>query len=372
MKNLESIQKMFNLFEIGDVANGNIVAILENGAGAKIKTSGGCYGSITGKIPDSMTEGSAVEVIVTNIQEGLPIFEFTSEFLFDKIPQEATICFVGPRALIVEFNSKPEIYGSYQPQNGLEEPFKNLNVGDIVMVSDIKQDNPECYRIGKVSIKEKEAVSAQKTIQDKQENTLLCSWTSEKIESVFKNGSRKKYGKLCLGKVYAVTRYGKSNKEVQFPDGQVGDLNVCFPKNWARAMVRVVFITQKNRPKAELLCQEQEDKMQPKKTKEKVSQSEKNKFRNEELFRKALAAGSCYRAGGYWLGYNYKTEIKEGLPYFAPTNEDPKNILERAQIIIKQGCSFKEGDYVCAEIAFIRREGNTHNYTFEVNILKVF
>lgn len=377
MKNLEQLQQKFNLFQVGDVVNGSIVTISESNA--KVKTTGGCYGIILGKIPETLVESSAVEVVVREIKDGLPIFGFTQDFLFDKIKQDATVCFSSPRAVIVEFDSRPETYGSYEPAGGIAPELQSLTAGDKVIVSELKNSvNRECYGVGKLEIKPVEtaaAVGEKKTDKpEKSENDMLKPWPKEKIDEVFRKGSRKMYGKVVLGKVYTVTPYGKSGKEVQFPDGQVGDLNVSFPKAWPRAMVRVVFISQSNRPRAELIRGEADPVSDNPalKAKRTSSKDDKNKFRNDEVFRGALAKGSCYRAGGYWLGYNYKVEVKDGSPYFAPANQDPKNILERARVIIKGGVMFNEGDVVCAEVAFIRREGTTHNYTFEVNILKVF
>lgn len=372
MKDLEKLQKMFDLFEVGDVAKGSIVSVSDEGA--KVKTSGGCYGSIIGKIPDILVESSAVEVVVSDIKDGLPVFELTADFLFCRMPQEAVTCFISSRAVIVEFENRPGVYGSYEPTAGSEAELNLLDVRDKVIVSELKKsDDREYYRIGrleKTSVEAKKA-SVKATEAEKTENDMLNSWPKEKIEEVFKKGSRKMYGKVVLGKVYTVTPYGKSGKEVQFPDGQVGDLNTAYPKSWPRAMVRVVFISQSNRPTAELIRGEAEPPA--KGGPHKISKDGKNKFRNDEVFRCALAKGSCYRAGGYWLGYNYKVEIKDGLPYFAPSDQDPKNILEHAGVVVNSGGeAFKDGDVVCAEIAFIRREGNTHNYTFEVNVLKMF
>lgn len=375
MKDLEKIQKMFNLFEVGDVVKGSIVSVFDEGA--KVKTSGGCYGNIIGKIPDTLIESSAVEVVVSDVKDGLPVFELTADFLFDKVPQKAAVCFVSPRAVIVEFEAKAGIYGSYEPAGGLAAELKTLGADDKVIVSELKKSNDrEYYRIGRLELPqtpvEAPKASAGNAEPEKNENDMLKPWPKDKIEEVFRKGSRKMYGKVALGKVYTVTPYGKSGREVQFPDGQVGDLNDGFPKGWPRAMVRVVFISQSNRPKAELIRGEAEPPAGGTAS-NKASKDGKNKFRNEEVFRQGLAKGSCYRAGGYWLGYNYKVEIKNNLPYFTPTGEDPKNILERARVIVNPGGeAFKEGDRVCAEIAFIRREGNTHNYTFEVNVLKIF
>lgn len=386
MKNLEQLQQKFNLFQVGDVVSGSIITISEGSA--KVKTTGGCYGVIIGKIPDTIIESSAVEVIVSDIKDGLPVFTFTQDFLFDKIKQDATVCFASPHAVIVEFDSRPETYGSYEPSGGIAPELQKLTSGDKVTVSELKTGAlcQEYFSIGKLEIKSAEAAVPAVTEKkpdrlERTDNDLLKPWPKEKIEEVFKKGSRKMYGKVSLGKVYLVTPYGKSGKEVQFPDGQVGDLNVGFPKAWPRAMVRVVFISQGNRPRAELIRGEMEPassneaagtKAASPKAKTQSPKNGKNKYRNEEVFSAALAKGSCYRAGGYWLGYNYKVEVKNGSPYFAPANQDPKNILERARVIIKGGVTFKEADTVCAEIAFIRREGTTHNYTFEVNILKVF
>lgn len=386
MKDLEKLQQKFNLFQVGDVVNGSIVTVSEGSA--KVKTTGGCYGTIIGKIPDTLVESSAVEVIVSDIKDGLPVFTFTQDFLFDKIKQDATVCFASPHAVIVEFDSRPETYGSYEPSGGMTPELQNLTSGDKVVVSELKTGAlcQEYFSIGKLEIKPAEvAVSAVAEIKsdkpEKSDNDMLKPWPKERIEDVFNSGSRKMYGKVSLGKVYTVIPFGKSGKEVQFPDGQVGDLDVYFPKGCPRAMVRVVFINQANRPKAKLIRGEAEPVVHTgitdltpvrEKMKKEIAKDGKNKFRNEEIFRAGLAGGSCYRAGGYWLGYNYKVEVKNGLPYFAPANQDPKNILERARVVVKDGASFNEGDYVCAEVAFIRREGTTHNYTFEVNVLKVF
>lgn len=385
MKNLEQLQQKFNLFQVGDVVSGTIVSI--DGM-AKVKTTGGCYGMLVCNIPDCLGISHAVEVEVKEVIDGIPAFVFTKGFLFDKVWQNATVCFAGPRAIIVEFDEYPETYGAYEPATGLAPELQKLTAGDKVICHELKKGDfcREYYGIGRVKIKPAEAAVPAVTEKkpdkpEKTDNDLLKPWPKEKIEEVFKKGSRKMYGKVSLGKVYLVTPYGKSGKEVQFPDGQVGDLNVSFPKAWPRAMVRVVFISQGNRPRAELIRGEIEPPSQNEaagskaaspKAKTQSPKNGKNKYRNEEVFSAALAKGSCYRAGGYWLGYNYKVEVKNGSPYFAPANQDPKNILERARVIVKGGASFNEGDYVCAEIAFIRREGTTHNYTFEVNILKVF
>ncbi|MBQ7285173.1 MAG: hypothetical protein IJW72_02855 [Alphaproteobacteria bacterium] len=371
MKNLEKIQQKFNLFQVGDVVNGNIVTISENGS--KVKTTGGCYGTIIGDIPETLEEGSAVEVVVCDIKDRLPVFSFTPEFIFDKVSQEATVLFVGPRSVVVEFDKRPEIYGTYEASDDFITELQNFCSGTKVTASELKKDeaNQDCYIVGKLIVKSAEIpvsiIDNKMSDRPVEDNDFLKPWPKEKIEDVFKSGSRKMYGKVALGKVYSVTSYGKSGKEVQFPDGQVGDLNVKFPKGCERAMVRVIFISQGKRPRAELIIGNELAKTS------KVSKKDgKNKFRNEEVFNLALAQGSCYRAGGYWLGYNYKVEIKKGLPYFAPTSQDSKNILEGVKVVIKNGISFKEGDNVCAEVAFIKREGTTHNYIFDVNILKVF
>lgn len=382
MKDLEKLQQKFNLFQVGDVVNGTIVS---NDGMAKVKTTGGCYGMLVGSVPDCLTVGSAVEVEVKDVIDGIPAFVFTKEFLFDKVWQNATVCFAGPRAVIVEFDDRPETYGAYEPSAGLAPELQKLTAGDKVIVLELKKGEfcREYYGIGRLKVKPAETVTpaAGEEKPEKTENEMIKPWPKERIEDVFNSGSRKMYGKVSLGKVYTVIPFGKSGKEVQFPDGQVGDLDVYFPKGWPRAMVRVVFITQANRPKAKLIRGEAEPVVHTgitdltpvrEKMKERDSKEGKNRFRNEEIFRVGLANGSCYRAGGYWLGYNYKVQVKDGEPYFAPANQDPKNILERARVIVKGGASFNEGDYVCAEVAFIRREGTTHNYTFEVNILKVF
>ena len=70
MKNLENIQKMFDLFKIGDVVSGSIVTLYEGGA--KVKTTGGCFGDITGEIPNTLEEGSLVQLRVCAKKDKMP------------------------------------------------------------------------------------------------------------------------------------------------------------------------------------------------------------------------------------------------------------------------------------------------------------
>ncbi len=376
MKNLENIQKMFDLFKIGDVVSGSIVTLYEGGA--KVKTTGGCFGDITGEIPNTLEEGSLVQLRVCAKKDKMPIFEFMPGFLFDKVPQNATVCFVGPREIVIAFDALPETYGIYRLE--MTPGLQKLKDGDKVVASGLTKKE-QYYLVDKLApttLAKVTEPAAKEKVQPA-EADILSPWSKEKVAEVFAKGSRKKYGKVELGRIYSVTPYGRSGKEVQFPDGQVGDLNVSFPKGWARALVRVVFISQGNRPSAELIRGDEKSSLAEEKapdiqTEDLGKKSGKNKFRNDAVFNTALAQGSCYRAGGYWLGYNYKVPIKKGIPYFAPTNQDPKNIMEQAQVIVLRNLAktFKEGDFVCAEISYIRREGLTHNYTFEVKILKVF
>ena len=101
MKSLESLQSQFSLFKVGDKTKVSIITLNDNG-GAKVKTLGGCIGNIA-NIPTDTYAGAIIEVIVTDVKEGIPVFEMTPEYMLTSLPQEAKVCFSGPRAIVMEF-----------------------------------------------------------------------------------------------------------------------------------------------------------------------------------------------------------------------------------------------------------------------------
>ena len=72
MKNLEEIQSIFNLFEIGDEVIVSIFCYTEDGL-AKVKTSGGCFGKLSTVLPKEMKIGTSIKTTAVDILDGLHV-----------------------------------------------------------------------------------------------------------------------------------------------------------------------------------------------------------------------------------------------------------------------------------------------------------
>lgn len=377
MKNLEFLQAQFSLFQAGDKTKVSVITLTENG-GAKVKTLGGCIGNILSGVPSDIYAGAIIDVIVTDVKDGVPVFEMTPEYRLTSLPQEAKICFSGPRAIVMEFCNFAEIYGVYEPAKGLSEELQNLQPNTCLIASKIKAGK-DAYKVGKIEI-----APMQEALVPVAKADIMQAWTKEKIAEVVKIGSRKMYGKVSLGKIYPVKPYGKDRKLVQFTDGQVGALEgEALPTKCESAFVRVTFITQSNKLTAKIVKVEREPMVKENEViaaqgenlaQGEEAKSDRNRYRNDDVFKKGLANGSLHRAGGYWLGYNYKATVKNGKPYFTPSDTDKKNILGDVNVVVREGSiEYKFTDVLCVEIAHIRLDdAQKHNYTFEVNILRIF
>ena len=356
------VQQMFaSLFRVGTEMQVTVIPS-GNEETIRVRSTGGCFGILS---PDyEFPVGTLITAQVANIQNGVPVFEPTKEWLLARTPQKGRVVFFTPRGVVVEL--KENTYAVYQPAQGLSEDLQAaLREDREVEVCSLTKTSDGTYTAQKLQM----IPEAEKP----QPTDPLVSWNDAKISEVLALGSRKMLGQAKLGKILLVEVTG--SKVAQMSKGGTVTLREgFFPRDVKRALVRVVFIPQDGQPQVEFV---KADNPKPENQASKAFAAKAEDttavgYRNDEVVQKAREMGSLWFAGPYKLGFNYRVTIEDGVPVFAPDKSNPKYPVGIVNIDIEDKCQerFSEEDEVICRINDIRHAGGDI-YTFKVSILKV-
>ncbi len=358
VKNIFDLQKRFsNLLKVGDEMQVYVIPS-QNEEICHVKTIGGVFGTMMSGW--SFPQGTVLKVRICELVDNLPVFAPTEEWKLEKLPQEARICFITPRAIVVELLDKPGAYACYQPLHGLTEAETQLTENQKVMVRGLSYDAAKDYYLASYL----ESVADE---PEPEETNPLLPWTPKQIEEAVYMGSRKMYGRAKLGKIFLVDVINAI--AVQFPDGTKGILREGnFPVDIAKAFVRVEYISQNNEVTVRFVGK---DKTSPVTTAVSSLKPEDCGYCDETLRLEALNNGSKSVAGPYKLGYNYKVKMKGGLPLFEPTREISKYPVNSVSIanVVELCHDYEDAEEVICRVDYINHVG-VGNFIFNVTIIR--
>ena len=353
------VQQMFaNLFKIGTEMQ--VTVIPSSGDEIRVRSTGGCFGTLAPEY--SFPVGTLITAQVADIQNGVPVFEPSDEWLLARTPQKGRVVFFTPRGVVVELAENT--YAVYQPAQGLSEELQaTLKEGQNVAVCNLIKTGEGTYTAQTLQIVS-EAEKPQPT-------DPMAPWSEEKITEVVAMGSRKVLGQAKLGKV--ITVEVTSSKAAQMSKGGMVALQEgYFPRGVERAFVRVVFIPKDGQPQVEFVKADTKPENQaPKTFAAKAEDQTAIGYRNDEVVQKGRENGSLWFAGPnqlYKLGTNYRVRMEAGVPTF----EDKAYPAFTFNVIIDDRCQqhIADGEEVVCRINHISRQSQS-SFTFNVSILKV-
>lgn len=355
-----------NLFKVGTEMQVTVIPS-GNEETIRVRSTGGCFGILS---PDyEFPVGTLITAQVANIQNGVPVFEPTQEWLLARTPQKGRVVFFTPRGVVVEL--KENTYAVYQPAQGLSEDLQAaLREDREVEVCSLTKTSDGTYTAQKLQI----VSEAEKP----QPEDPMAPWDEKKIAEVVAMGSRKVLGQAKLGKV--ITVEVASSKAAQMSKGGMVALREgYFPRGVERAFVRVVFIPQDGLPQVEFVKADnpKPENQAPKAFVAKAEDPTAVGQCDEKIAQEAQAKGSLYYAGPssvnaiYRLGYAYKVRMGKDTPIF---NLD----LHRDfafEVLVDEGL---EQDIPCGAEVICRvkyigftEKNNRKAYTIHVSILEV-
>ena len=357
-------QRMFSryLFKIGMT---DMVTVIPSGnqRSIRVKTLGGCFGILPSEYNFSV--GTLITATVTDIINGIPVFEPTQEWLITKVPQTGRVVFTTSLSVVVELQLKEEIfYAVYQPAQGLSEELQaTLKEGREIEVCGLTKTGDGTYTAQTLKVPEAEKP---------QPEDPMAPWSEEKISEVLALGSRKMLGQAKLGKILLVEVTG--SKVAQMSKGGTVTLREgFFPRDVKRALVRVVFIPQDGQPQVEFVKADnpKPENQASKAFAVKAEDQTAIGYRNDEVVQKGRENGSLWFAGPnqlYKLGTNYRVKMEDNVPTF----EEKAYPAVTFNIIIDDRCQehIANGDEVICRVNHISRQGPT-SFTLNVSILKV-
>ena len=346
-----------NLFKVGTEM---LVTVIPSGneGTIRVRSTGGCFGILS---PDyEFPVGTLITAQVADIQNGVPVFEPTEEWLLARTPQKGRVVFFTPRGVVVEL--KENTYAVYQPAQGLSEELQaTLKEGREVEVRGLTKTNEGTY--------EAQTLNVIPEAEKPQPEDPMAPWDEKKITEVRGLGSRKVCGPFRLGKVIVVEVTDSKTAQKSKEDKVVLQTGY-FPRGIARAFVRVVFIPQDGLPQVEFI---KADNTKPEKPAfvAKAEDPTAVGYRNDAIVQKAKEMGSLWFAGPnqlYKLGFNYRVKMDSGIPAF----EDKAYPAVTFNVIIDDRCQehIADGEEVICRVNHISRQSQT-SFTFNVSVLKV-
>ena len=352
------VQQMFaNLFKVGTEM---LVTVIPSGneGTIRVRSTGGCFGILS---PDyEFPVGTLITAQVADIQNGVPVFEPTQEWLLARTPQKGRVVFFTPRGVVVELAENT--YAVYQPAQGLSEELQaTLKEGREVEVRGLTKTNEGTY--------EAQTLNVIPEAEKPQPTDPMAPWSEEKIAEAAKI-SAKVWGPFRLGKVIIVEV--KDSETAQLSKGGMVTLKEGkFPRGIARAFVRVVNIDKTS--KKVLVEFIKADNTKPEKPAfvAKAEDPTAVGYRNDAIVQKAKEMGSLWFAGPnqlYKLGFNYRVKMDSGIPAF----EDKAYPAVTFNVIIDDRCQehIADGEEVICRVNHISRQSQT-SFTFNVSVLKV-
>ena len=349
------VQQMFaNLFKVGTEM---LVTVIPSGneGTIRVRSTGGCFGILS---PDyEFPVGTLITAQVADIQNGVPVFEPTQEWLLARTPQKGRVVFFTPRGVVVELAENT--YAVYQPAQGLSEELQTaLKERQEVAVCGLTKTSEGTYTAQKLQMVSETA--------PRHPEDPLAPWSEEKIAEVVAMGSRKVLGQAKLGKV--ITVEVASSKAAQMSKGGMVALREgYFPRGVERAFVRVVFIPQDGLPQVEFIKADNTKTEKPAFVAKSVDTTTVG-YRNDEAIQRGRENGSLWFAGPnqlYKLGFNYRVKMDSGIPTFEDKTYPAFTFIDdRCQEHIA------DGEEVVCRINHISRQSQV-SFTFNVSILKV-
>lgn len=362
MINLLDLQKKFRLFQLGDVVEGTVISVEET---VRVKTSGGVLGVLEkNEMLGELLPGNKIEAVVKAfVDENIPVFEPTLNFLITRKPQQAVVKFASPRAVVVAFDINPDWIGCYEPQT-MPEELSGLIPDDRVIASEITPGE-DYFKIGQLQKSLKISVPAPK-----KPSVVFEDWDDEKIKEISAQGSSKIWRKIRLGKVYIGEIYTRS--EVILPGEVHGFLNSgLFPDDALRFSVRVIFINKEDkRITVEFLKSESQTETAPtagKSVKSLLNEERKTdggvllNHRDDSVYHIGKRMGSLNKIKGCWLGFTYRVNVTDGRPNLSFCEKRQKNEREedrynlKINVIVDSAVAkYQEGDIVFIQVKMLK------------------
>ena len=360
----EILQRFPDLLTVG--MEMQVTVIPSSGDEIRVKTLGGCFGILSSGY--SFPVGTLITAQVADIQNGVPVFEPSDEWLMTRTPQKGRVVFSTPLGVVIELAEN--VYAAYQPAQGLSAELKDLKERQEVIVCGLTKMSDGAYTAQTLQI----VSEAEKP----QPEDPMAPWDEKKITDVVAQGSRKVLGQAKLGKVITVDVTG--SKAAQMSKGGMVTLREgYFPRGIARAFVRVVFIPQDGQPQVEFVKADnpKPEKPAPKAFVAKAENTTAVGQCDEKIAREAQANGSLWFAGPssvnaiYRLGYAYKVRMGENAPVF---NLDLHRDFS-FEVLIDEGLEqdIPCGSEIVCRVKYIgfTEKNNRKAYTLHVSILEV-
>lgn len=378
---LLELQKKFNLFQVGDKLQGNIVSVQDNAP--QLKLAGGALGFISSENNKLYARngivlkvGNTLDVEVCEMADGIPFLKLPDEFVRRNSVKKAIVKFSGTRALVVEFLDKGQPgVGLYSPQNIPEQGLQILNPGTMILCKGVNLDES-----GEFCTVEEIKVDLGIEEGKPAGFEIPAPWDEAEMTAATVHGSVLQKGVYRLGEVYVGKFDG--DRFVVFDDktkAMVKNMNQFSPVGDDYLLVRIIKICdfgdfkdvevlrivdkayvkyfKKVRPK-QLLPSAKEAKS---KKKEDVYDCGFNfSKRDNAVFNEGVKAGSPERFEKYWLGFLYKAEVFDGVPVFTYNNGYRMNVklLENDDVV------FMDGQIVFCRLYYI--ENNKGKVTLTV------
>ena len=317
-----------------------------------------------------------LEFEVLEIKPDVVLLGLSEMGLIRNMQHKAKILFSNSKGMVVQFDYNGKNYiGFYNPSMECSKEFMSSPKDTVVLCQGLCPQKGY-YQIRNVKIwKEPEVKTEPKLQPIKKENVeIYSSWSEqESIDYASKNGGYLTYGAYKIGVCYVAMAI--SRNVVCFSDNKKAYItqkadNVFLPQVGDKVVVRLLKIHEESSKKdVELLeivdedyikefTQQQDPNLLP----ESIDEKLKKRYtyvdsgcifglRDEDAFKDGKGNGSLLSYEKYWLGFLYKSTVKNGKPVLEDNslNSIPLEVIENPQY-----STLTDGNIAFVRIHFIR------------------